>query len=147
MNIVINGNPVDGFVFTGPFADHDAALAWAEAANLPDSWHIATLADPDSSASSREGDTVEPYDNEQRADRAYEAAKVFMDATGTDIEDAVSDLICDLCHLAARWGQDPLHEIKRGLRHYVNERDYPPDGWAPDDQLPTVEIKTTRGRV
>ena len=28
MVIIMHGNPVEGWEFTGPFADHDAAAAW-----------------------------------------------------------------------------------------------------------------------
>jgi hypothetical protein len=43
--LVINGDPVGGFSFTGPFDDHDSALTWAEQ-NLKDNWWIASLESP-----------------------------------------------------------------------------------------------------
>jgi hypothetical protein len=44
--IVITGDPVEGFIFTGPFATHEAAERWAE--RLQD-WWTASLVPPERS--------------------------------------------------------------------------------------------------
>jgi hypothetical protein len=41
--IIITGDPVEGFIFTGPFATHEAAERWAE--GLQD-WSTAFLQPP-----------------------------------------------------------------------------------------------------
>lgn len=45
-HIVVEGNPVDGFVFHGipAFPDHDSALTWAEE-NCTAEWWVAPLQD------------------------------------------------------------------------------------------------------
>jgi hypothetical protein len=78
--------------------------------------------------------------NKTRADWALDAVSVFQNETGTERCDAIADLIADLCHLAKRWKQDPLEQVRRGLIMYADERDYPPDGWAPTDQLADVTV-------
>jgi hypothetical protein len=47
-HIVVEGNPVDGFVFHGipAFHDHDAALTWAQE-NCSAEWWVAPLQDVD----------------------------------------------------------------------------------------------------
>lgn len=59
--------------------------------------------------------------NERRARWAGVALAAFMAATGTDLEDAICDLIADLRHWADRNGQDFDHEADRGARHYAAE--------------------------
>ena len=44
--IVVTGNPVDGFVFYGPWDNSDAAVDGAEDMRLAGDWWIAPLADP-----------------------------------------------------------------------------------------------------
>ena len=44
--IVITGDPVEGFIFTGPFATHEAAEQWAEGQH---EWWTAFLQPPDRS--------------------------------------------------------------------------------------------------
>lgn len=46
MSIIVEGNPVDGFVFHGPFEDSDAAVEWATNNPLGD-WWLANLQDVD----------------------------------------------------------------------------------------------------
>jgi hypothetical protein len=36
--VLIEGNPVEGFIFTGPFPDWDAAIAYADKAVGGDWW-------------------------------------------------------------------------------------------------------------
>lgn len=83
--------------------------------------------------------------NNDRARWAQAAVDTFQAETGTDKDDAIADLIADLCHLADSYGQDALEEVRRGLRMYADERDFPPDGWAPNDKLAQVEIIIDRG--
>jgi hypothetical protein len=45
MVIIMYGNPVEGFKFTGPFPDHDAAAAWDARTGGGDGF-IVTLARP-----------------------------------------------------------------------------------------------------
>jgi hypothetical protein len=44
MFIVITGDPVEGFIFTGPFQSHQAAERWAEGQQ---EWWTALLRPPD----------------------------------------------------------------------------------------------------
>lgn len=67
------------------------------------------------------------------ADRAFwvkPAIEAFQQETGTDDENAIADLVCDLCHAARARGDDPIEEVKRGLRHFLAEEADPPDGWS-----------------
>lgn len=82
--------------------------------------------------------------NEDRAAWAHNALETFVSDTGTDDEDAIADLVCNLCHCAEAAGKDPLKEVQRGLAMYADERDYPPDGWAPLDMPVSVLIEITR---
>ena len=43
MQIVITGNPVDGLVFHGPFADHEAATRFAEQNFRTVDWWVAPI--------------------------------------------------------------------------------------------------------
>ena len=83
--------------------------------------------------------------NAHRAKWAQLAVNAFIDEVGGDFADAVSDLICDLCHLADQEGMDTLEEVRRALGSYADERDYPPDGWAPSNAMARVDITITRG--
>lgn len=38
--IVVAGNPINGFSYFGPFADSDAALAWARASIEVEWWAV-----------------------------------------------------------------------------------------------------------
>jgi hypothetical protein len=62
--------------------------------------------------------------NDDRASWAEVALQAFMDETGTDPEDAISDLIADLKHLCDRKGDvygDADAMIARGQRCYEEE--------------------------
>ena len=61
--------------------------------------------------------------NHQRAASAAEAVRAYVRDVG-DSDDAathISDLICDLAHLANKHGLDPIDLIKRGLAHHAAE--------------------------
>lgn len=60
-------------------------------------------------------------DNTDRAGFAEVAVEAFRKACGTDREDAISDLICNLCHLSDMDQTDPLAQVRRGLGHYYAE--------------------------
>jgi hypothetical protein len=59
--------------------------------------------------------------NEQRARWAGLAVTAFQKATGTDDEDALSDLIADLMHWADRNNFDFQAALIRGRDHYEAE--------------------------
>lgn len=59
--------------------------------------------------------------NESRADWANEAILAFEAVTGTDREDALADLLCDLMHWADRNGEDFDKQLSRARQHYVEE--------------------------
>lgn len=45
-HIIVQGNPLDGFTFTGPFAGPVTAVEYADDANLKGEWWIAPLHPP-----------------------------------------------------------------------------------------------------
>jgi hypothetical protein len=47
IHIVVNGNLTGGFIHTGPFANYDAALKWAED-HVEDEWWVIELDPPTS---------------------------------------------------------------------------------------------------
>lgn len=60
--------------------------------------------------------------NEDRAEWAAEALLMFMSVTGTDQEDAVADLLCDLMHWCDRNGETGfVSELERARMHYGYE--------------------------
>lgn len=59
--------------------------------------------------------------NEKRAAVVEHAVNTFRDITHSDTEDIISDMICDLLHLARSWGQDPERELLRGTNHFRYE--------------------------
>jgi hypothetical protein len=59
--------------------------------------------------------------NDLRAHWAGSALRDFRENTGTDLEDAVSDLLTDLMHWCDRHGQDFEHELRRACLHYEAE--------------------------
>ncbi len=90
--------------------------------------------------------------NDQRAEWARAAVEEFRDVCrGSPLDDqdgwdeACGDLVSDLMHLIAKEGLDPIEVVRRGVCMYLDERDYPPDGWAPDDQRVSVYIEALRG--
>lgn len=80
----------------------DAAFAIAATTKLPP--------DPDD---------VEDEDmNGKRSEWAKAAVIAFVEATGSDLEDAVADLIADLGHFCDRHGMKLANEIGRGEEMY-----------------------------
>lgn len=59
--------------------------------------------------------------NDERADWAAAAVLKFMSVTGTDPEDAFSDMLGDLMHLADRCGIDFENEMRRAENYYAQE--------------------------
>lgn len=59
--------------------------------------------------------------NEERSRWAEAAILEFQQQTGTDLEDAVSDLLADLMHWCDRHGSDFDHELQRARYHYDEE--------------------------
>ena len=59
--------------------------------------------------------------NDKRSTWADEALATFMKTTGTDMEDALSDLLADLRHWADRHGQNYDREAIRAECHYEAE--------------------------
>lgn len=59
--------------------------------------------------------------NEHRAGWAGLALKTFSMATGSDLEDAVADLIADMAHWCDRHGLDIAREIDRARGMYGDE--------------------------
>jgi hypothetical protein len=59
--------------------------------------------------------------NFDRASWADKAISAFRDATGTDTEDALSDLLANLMHWADRAGYDFNEALDRARRHYEAE--------------------------
>lgn len=58
----------------------------------------------------------------QRRKFAHAAIRAFQSRTGTDDYDAVGDLVADLMHWADGNGQNALHEVSRGIRHWYAEK-------------------------
>ncbi len=59
--------------------------------------------------------------NDRRAEWAASALTAFLSQTGTDAESAVTDLLCDLIHLADRDGTAFDADLRRGRMHYACE--------------------------
>jgi hypothetical protein len=59
--------------------------------------------------------------NERRSLWAGRAIAEFMAATGTDLEDALPDLLADLMHWCDRAGFDFDTALERGRDHYEAE--------------------------
>lgn len=59
--------------------------------------------------------------NDDRAAWAQAAVDTFMRETGTDSEDAISDLLGNLMHLCNQRGADFTAELNRGAGHYQSE--------------------------
>lgn len=59
--------------------------------------------------------------NDRRAGWAQMAIDRFIRATGTEPEDAVADLLCDLRHWCDRHNKSFGHELERSGRHYREE--------------------------
>src|SRR3954463_15922336 len=59
--------------------------------------------------------------NERRAENARDALRTFVDATGSDAVDAVSDFLCNLMHFSDRYNFDFDSELSRAEMHYHAE--------------------------
>lgn len=59
--------------------------------------------------------------NDSRAEWAAVAVRAFQKATGTDPEDLLSDLLCDLRHWADRNGETFATQLERANRNYLEE--------------------------
>ena len=59
--------------------------------------------------------------NDDRAEWAAASLRHFQCTTGTEYEDAPSDLIGDLMHWCDRNGMDFERELNRARRHYQEE--------------------------
>ncbi len=78
-----------------------------------DEWCSATEIDPS---------TSDPEEmNDQRANWGYEALRGFVDKTGTDPDNALKYLLCDLMHWCDRHGQLFSLEIDAATRSYQEE--------------------------
>jgi hypothetical protein len=61
--------------------------------------------------------------NEARASWAARCVELFMEMVGSDPGDAISDLVCDLMHLAQITGQNPWAQVRRGAEHFKAEQE------------------------
>lgn len=59
--------------------------------------------------------------NATRAGYAAEAIAVFRNTTGTDLEDVICDLICNLMHWCDLNNQNFNDELDRSRNHYEHE--------------------------
>lgn len=59
--------------------------------------------------------------NDDRAEWARKAMETFRSVTGADAEDSMSDLLCNLMHMADRDGIDFEDVMCRATRSYVDE--------------------------
>ena len=59
--------------------------------------------------------------NDSRAQWADAAIRTFMDQTGTDYEDSLGDLLCDLLHWSDRHNFDFDLALDRARDHYTEE--------------------------
>jgi hypothetical protein len=59
--------------------------------------------------------------NDARAAWADEAIRTFMTTTGTDFEDSLGDLLCDLMHWSDRNNFDFKLALDRARGHYLEE--------------------------
>ena len=59
--------------------------------------------------------------NDKRAEWAKQTIEKFQEITGTEDEDAMSDLLCDMMHLADRQGPAFAVDLTRAYGHYQYE--------------------------
>lgn len=65
---------------------------------------------------------VTATENDKRAARALQALCTYRHVSGSDMADAVSDLLCDLMHLSERIeGQCFNASLTRARRHHHDE--------------------------
>lgn len=75
--------------------------------------------------------------NDNRAKWAAAAVRQFQSETGTEFDNALADLLCDLMHFADRTALDFDHELERARMHYVAET-APEEPASPLDPTETV---------
>jgi hypothetical protein len=63
--------------------------------------------------------------NDDRASWAGRALHLFTEITGTDLEDALSDLLCDLMHWADRKDECFRSSLERARCNYAEETSAP----------------------
>ena len=63
--------------------------------------------------------------NDERADAANKSIRFFMTNTGTDRDDALCDLLCNLRHWADREPADFEAQLERANDHYLAETAQP----------------------
>jgi hypothetical protein len=78
--------------------------------------------------------------NDSRSDWAEVAIRAFMQATGSDAGDAVSDLLADLAHYCDRHGLELGHELCRACSHYEEETTNEEVGESEGRQFTRVHI-------
>ena len=59
--------------------------------------------------------------NSARAEWAQAAIIAFREVTGAEEEEALSDLLCNLMHLADRQGKGFYASLRRAIDNYVHE--------------------------
>jgi len=72
--------------------------------------------------------------NDARAEWAEAAISEFRRITGTDDEDALGDLLCDLMHWCDRNGCDFEDALRQAHVHY--EAETTPESLNPEDMIP-----------
>jgi hypothetical protein len=118
-NVLRTSAAADIWYDAGSHGD-DAAQATIDAAKEAMEDAAAILSAPHSPGRTRAFFSGDPT-NDDRAAWAEEAIQAFERATGTDREDSVSDLLCNLMHFCNLNGLDFLAELNRGAGHYQAE--------------------------
>lgn len=91
---------------------------------------------------------ADPEDqNDDRSGWAEVAIKAFMKETGTDAEDAVSDLLADLAHYCDRHGLELGHELCRAMSHYGEETLNEEAGESEGKQFDRVDIRAREDQL
>lgn len=74
--------------------------------------------------------------NLQRTGWGMDLVDKIVAMTGTDIDDAVCDAICNLLHAAQHLQQNPAHELIRAIHHFNAETGAP----SPISDDPAAEL-------
>lgn len=61
--------------------------------------------------------------NQERAEWAQQTLAYFAKLTGSDMEDALSDLLCNIAHWCDENDYEFETELRRAARHYADETD------------------------
>ena len=69
--------------------------------------------------------TLYEPNNDDRAGWAQQAVDHFRTITSTDDEDAIGDLLCNLCHLIKSKGGDPREALDKAFRLFEDEVAFP----------------------